>query len=86
MNAMSNQEFDGRIIRVDKAADRQPGQRSEGFNRSNYNRFDNGGGGGYNRGGYGGNSGGGYEQRQGGGGWGGYQQNWSGQNQGGSGA
>ncbi|KAI1982661.1 hypothetical protein LOZ53_006230 [Ophidiomyces ophidiicola] len=69
MNAMSNQEFDGRIIRVDKAADRQPGQRNEGFGRSNYNRFDNGGAGGYNRGGYGGgNNGGGYEQRQGGGG------------------
>jgi len=54
MEAMNNQEFDGRVIRVDKAADRRGGG--------------GGGGGGYNRneGGYGG---GGY-QGGGGGGWG----------------
>lgn len=53
MNALNNQEFDGRVIRVDKAADRRGG---------------GGGGGGYQRrddgGGY--NGGGGYS---GGGGW-----------------
>ncbi|EER25854.1 Glycine-rich RNA-binding protein 2, mitochondrial precursor, putative [Coccidioides posadasii C735 delta SOWgp] len=53
MNEMNNQEFDGRTIRVDKAADRPSGPRNDGFNRSNYSRFEGGGAGGYNRGGYG---------------------------------
>ncbi|KAK2737530.1 hypothetical protein FQN55_001033 [Onygenales sp. PD_40] len=84
MNAMSNQEFDGRVIRVDKAADRPAGPRDGGYGRPSYNRFDGQGGGGY-RGGYGG--GGGYEPRQGGGGWGGNQQQYSqGQGQGNPGA
>ncbi|KAK2787386.1 hypothetical protein FQN51_003161 [Onygenales sp. PD_10] len=52
MNAMSNQEFDGRVIRVDKAADRPAGPRDGGYGRPSYNRFDGQGGGGY-RGGYG---------------------------------
>ncbi|PTU17525.1 hypothetical protein P175DRAFT_0512252 [Aspergillus ochraceoroseus IBT 24754] len=38
MDAMNNQEFDGRIIRVDKASERPPG-RSGGFQgRGGYNR------------------------------------------------
>lgn len=48
--------FDGRMIRVDKAANRPPAPRNDGgFGRGNYNRFDGGGSapGGYNRGGYG---------------------------------
>ncbi|PLB52713.1 RNA-binding domain-containing protein [Aspergillus steynii IBT 23096] len=70
MNAMNNQEFDGRTIRVDKASER-PGGRNNGggyHGRGGYNRPEgNGNGGGY-RGGYGGGGyGGGY-----GGGGGGY--------------
>lgn len=53
--------FDGRIIRVDKAAERSSGgpPRDGGYrgNNGGYNRFDGGsgggGGGGYSRGGYG---------------------------------
>ncbi|KAJ5594135.1 Nucleotide-binding alpha-beta plait [Penicillium hispanicum] len=80
MSAMNNQEFDGRVIRVDKAFDR-PSRPDGGFQgRGGYNQQPGsgyqgggfGGGGGYNRGGYGYNSygsggGGGY----GGGGYGG---------------
>ncbi|KAK2810124.1 hypothetical protein FQN49_008560 [Arthroderma sp. PD_2] len=91
LNAMNNQEFDGRVIRVDKATERSGGGSREGGGgygqqrQGGYNRFDNSdrGSGGYNRGGYGG----GYESRQGGGGWGGHQQHqqpYPGQNQGGS--
>ncbi|KAK2794265.1 hypothetical protein FQN50_009920 [Emmonsiellopsis sp. PD_5] len=80
MNAMSNQEFDGRVIRVDKASDRPNAPRT--------NRFDGqGGGGGYRYGGGYGGAGGGYEPRQSGGGWGGNQPQYSqGQGQGGPGA
>ncbi|KAJ6027212.1 uncharacterized protein N7446_004188 [Penicillium canescens] len=61
MNAMNNQEFDGRTIRVDKAFDRP--QRPEGGfqGRGGYNSQPPSGyqgGGGYNAGGY--NNGGGY--------------------------
>ncbi|KAL2219396.1 putative glycine-rich RNA-binding protein [Thermoascus aurantiacus ATCC 26904] len=51
MNAMTNQEFDGRVIRVDKASDRS-GPRNDGgwHGRGGYNRSE--GGGGY-RGGFG---------------------------------
>ncbi|KKZ67086.1 hypothetical protein EMCG_07257 [[Emmonsia] crescens] len=96
MNAMSNQEFDGRVIRVDKASDRSSAPRNEGGyqGRGNgYNRFEGGGGGGGYRGGSGGNGGygGGYGDRQGGGGGGGWgnqqQQSYGGgQGQGGAGA
>ncbi|PGH14863.1 hypothetical protein AJ79_02725 [Helicocarpus griseus UAMH5409] len=90
MNAMSNQEFDGRVIRVDKASDRSSAPRNDGGYHGRgggggYNRFDGGGGGyrggsGYGGGGYGGD-------RQGGGGWGGHhQQQYSNQGQGGAGA
>ncbi|EPS26971.1 Glycine-rich RNA-binding protein GRP1A [Penicillium oxalicum] len=65
MDAMNNKEFDGRVIRVDKALDR-PSRPEGGFQgRGGYNQAPNqgyqgGGGGGYNRGGYGG----GYQQQQ----------------------
>jgi len=55
MNALNNEEFDGRRIRVDKASDRAGGGAPRG---GGY-----GGGGGYGRGGGGG---GGYGQSQGG--------------------
>ncbi|KAJ5161146.1 Nucleotide-binding alpha-beta plait [Penicillium capsulatum] len=82
MNEMNNQEFDGRVIRVDKAFDRpnRPDggfQGRGGYNQTPGNGYQGGGGfgGGYNRGGYnynpynagGGYGGGGY----GGGGYGG---------------
>ncbi|RWQ99207.1 hypothetical protein C8Q69DRAFT_14504 [Paecilomyces variotii] len=52
MNAMTNQEFDGRIIRVDKASERTGPRNDGGFHgRGGYNRTD-GNSGGYNRGGY----------------------------------
>jgi len=61
MNAMNNQEFDGRVIRVDKASN-SASRTDGGFHgRGGYNRSE----GGSYRGGYGG---GGY-----GGGWGGGQ-------------
>ncbi|PWY92768.1 RNA-binding domain-containing protein [Aspergillus heteromorphus CBS 117.55] len=67
MNAMNNQEFDGRIIRVDKASERPSARNGGGFHgRGGYNR--EGGNGGY-RGGYGGGGG-----AYGGGGWRGNQQ------------
>ncbi|OOQ81764.1 hypothetical protein PEBR_43078 [Penicillium brasilianum] len=72
LSAMNNQEFDGRVIRVDKAFDR-PSRPDGGFQgRGGYNQqpgngYQGGGGGGfggngggYNRGGYGG----GYQQQQ----------------------
>ncbi|OJJ48615.1 hypothetical protein ASPZODRAFT_130704 [Penicilliopsis zonata CBS 506.65] len=60
MQAMNNQEFDGRTIRVDKASERTGRGGDGGFHgRGGYNQRE---GGGYNRGGYGG---GGYN----GGGW-----------------
>ncbi|KAI1678683.1 rna recognition domain-containing protein [Pyrenophora tritici-repentis] len=52
MQAMNNEEFDGRRIRVDKASDRAGGGAPRGGGYG-------GGGGGY-RGGYGGQQGGGY--------------------------
>ncbi|KAJ9272489.1 hypothetical protein DTO212C5_1216 [Paecilomyces variotii] len=67
MNAMTNQEFDGRIIRVDKASERTGPRNDGGFHgRGGYNRTE-GNSGGYNRGGYnraegGGGSYGGYGQ------------------------
>jgi len=67
MQALNNEEFDGRRIRVDKASDRAGG----GGGRGGY-----GGGGGYqSRGGYGGGQGGyggdrGYGGQQGGSSWG----------------
>lgn len=86
MSAMNNQEFDGRVIRVDKAFDR-PNRPDGGFQgRGGYNQQPGsgyqggggfGGGGGYNRGGYGynnyGNGGGGagYSGAGNGGGYGG---------------
>ncbi|EEH39539.2 hypothetical protein PAAG_08808 [Paracoccidioides lutzii Pb01] len=90
MNAMSNQEFDGRVIRVDKASDRASAHRNDGGGYhgrggGGYHRFDSNGGGGYRSGsGYGG---GGYNDRHGGGGWGGHQrQQYSNHGLGGSGA
>ncbi|KNG46505.1 glycine-rich rna-binding protein [Stemphylium lycopersici] len=65
MQAMNNEEFDGRRIRVDKASDRAGGGAPRGGGYG-------GGGGGY-RGGYGGGQGGGYGgggRGYGGGGWG----------------
>lgn len=59
MNAMNDQEFDGRRIRVDKATDR-------GSQRSGGGGGYGGGGGGYGGGGYGG---GGYNSGGNGGGW-----------------
>jgi len=65
MNAMNDQEFDGRRIRVDKATDRAGGGGGGGGR----------GGGGYGGGGYGGGGGGygggggGYNSGGGGGGW-----------------
>ncbi|CAI7599317.1 unnamed protein product [Penicillium glandicola] len=56
MNAMNNQEFDGRQIRVDKATERAAG----GGGRGGF------GGGGYRGGGNGGGYGGGYGGQQGG--------------------
>ncbi|OJD13482.1 hypothetical protein AJ78_06072 [Emergomyces pasteurianus Ep9510] len=89
MNAMSNQEFDGRVIRVDKASDRSSAPRNEGGYHGRgggYNRFEGGGGGG--GGGYRGGSGygGGYGDRQGGGGggWGNQQSYGANQAQGGA--
>ncbi|KAJ5459758.1 Nucleotide-bindingalpha-beta plait [Penicillium daleae] len=77
MNAMNNQEFDGRVIRVDKAFDR-PSRPDGGFQgRGGYNQqpgsgYQGGqGGGGGGGGGFGGNGGGGYNR---GGYGGGYQQ------------
>ncbi|KAJ6116373.1 Nucleotide-binding alpha-beta plait [Penicillium capsulatum] len=93
MNEMNNQEFDGRVIRVDKAFDRpnRPDggfQGRGGYNQTPGNGYQGGGGfgGGYNRGGYnynpynagGGYGGGGY----GGGGYGGYPAGWGGANAG----
>ncbi|OJD24605.1 hypothetical protein ACJ73_04030 [Blastomyces percursus] len=74
MNAMNNQEFDGRVIRVDKASDRSAPRNDGGYHgRGHYNRFEGGGGGGGYRGGSG--YGGGYGDRQaGGGGWDNHQQ------------
>ncbi|RJE17655.1 glycine-rich RNA-binding protein [Aspergillus sclerotialis] len=79
MSAMNNQEFDGRIIRVDKASDRPNPRNDGGFHgRGGYNQYEGSGyrdGGGY-RGGYGGGfGGGGYGggPRYGGGGGGGRQ-------------
>jgi RNA recognition motif-containing protein len=92
MNAMSNQEFDGRVIRVDKASERSNAPRGDGgyHGRGGYNtRYDGPGynrGGGYGGEGGGGGGGGGYGQRSNtGGGWGGHQQ-YSNQGQGGTGA
>ncbi|KAL1958919.1 hypothetical protein VTO42DRAFT_3472 [Malbranchea cinnamomea] len=86
MSAMTNQEFDGRIIRVDKAAERSSGPRDNGFTR-NFNRFGDGGpgAGGYNRNGYGGGYPGGYHRPHGGG-WGIGNQQYSNQQQGSNGA
>ncbi|KAF2855416.1 hypothetical protein J1614_002648 [Plenodomus biglobosus] len=70
MQALNNEEFDGRRIRVDKASDRAGG--GGGGGRGGYG----GGGGGYQRGGYGGGQGGygggdrGYGGQQGGSSWG----------------
>ncbi|QKX57409.1 uncharacterized protein TRUGW13939_04521 [Talaromyces rugulosus] len=67
--AMNNQEFDGRVIRVDKASNNASSRNDGGFHgRGGYNRYDNAGG----RGGYGGGGGGGYGGGQGG--WGGNNQ------------
>ncbi|PGH03293.1 hypothetical protein GX51_04163 [Blastomyces parvus] len=69
MTAMNNQEFDGRVIRVDKAAERSSMPRNDGgrHHGGGYNRYDGGEGG--NRGGSG--WGGGYsgDRQAGGGGW-----------------
>jgi len=75
MQALNNEEFDGRRIRVDKASDRAGG----------------GGGGGGGRGGYGGGGGGGYRGGGGGygggqGGYGGGREGYGGQQGGGGGA
>ncbi|CAL5866198.1 uncharacterized protein PFLUO_LOCUS405 [Penicillium psychrofluorescens] len=73
MNAMNNQEFDGRVIRVDKAFDR-PNRNEGGFQgRGGYNTqpgggYQNNGGGGFG----GGGDRGGYNRGGGGGGYGGY--------------
>ncbi|KAL1975139.1 hypothetical protein VTN31DRAFT_3531 [Thermomyces dupontii] len=62
---MNNQEFDGRIIRVDRAANNAPRSYGGGYHgNGGYNNNQFGGQGGYGQG-----YGGGY----GGGGWGGYQ-------------
>ncbi|EKV04163.1 Nucleotide-binding, alpha-beta plait [Penicillium digitatum] len=75
MNAMNNQEFDGRQIRVDKATERAAGGGRGGFGGGGYRGGNGGYGGG--QGGYGGGQGGygggqGYGGQQGGqGGYGG---------------
>ncbi|KAJ9486309.1 hypothetical protein VN97_g7044 [Penicillium thymicola] len=78
MNAMNNQEFDGRQIRVDKATERAAGGGGGrgGFGGGGYRGGGNGGYGG-GQGGYGGGQGGygggqGYGGQQGGGYGGGY--------------
>ncbi|KAA8645960.1 hypothetical protein EYZ11_011195 [Aspergillus tanneri] len=54
IDAMNDQLFDGRTIRVDKASERTGG-RNGGYNgRGGYNRPEGGSGGGYRGGGYGG--------------------------------
>ncbi|KAI0997983.1 hypothetical protein K3495_g10207 [Podosphaera aphanis] len=60
--AMSNQEFEGRVIRVDRAVDRGAGGGGGGYGGGGRG---GGGGGGYggNRGGSGGYGGGGYNDR-----------------------
>ncbi|KAK6362858.1 hypothetical protein TWF730_000311 [Orbilia blumenaviensis] len=60
--AMNDQDFDGRRIRVDRAAERQSGG-GGGGRRGGYG---GGGGRGYGGGGYGGGSGGGYGGNDGG--------------------
>ncbi|KAJ5615017.1 Nucleotide-binding alpha-beta plait [Penicillium hordei] len=76
MNAMNNQEFDGRQIRVDKATERAAGGGGRGgFGGGGYRGGGNGGYGG-GQGGYGGGQGGygggqGYGQQGGQGGYGG---------------
>ncbi|CRG88226.1 hypothetical protein PISL3812_05253 [Talaromyces islandicus] len=57
--AMNNQEFDGRVIRVDKASNSAGSRNDGGFHgRGGYNRYDGAGGrGGYGGGGYGGQGG-----------------------------
>jgi len=69
MQQMNNVEFDGRMIRVDKASDRGSG----------------GGGGGRGGGGFGGGRGGGYGGQQGGGSYGGGGGGWGNQQSGGYG-
>lgn len=71
MSAMNNQEFDGRIIRVDKASERAP-RNDGGFQgRGGYNTkeggYRGGYGGGYGGNGYGGGAGGSYGGGYGGG-------------------
>ncbi|KAL1979868.1 hypothetical protein VTN96DRAFT_5048 [Rasamsonia emersonii] len=69
INAMNNQEFDGRVIRVDKASN--TGSRNDGgfHGRGGYNRSEGGYRGGYGGYGSGGWGGGGqyYSNNQGGG-------------------
>jgi len=77
MEAMNNEEFDGRRIRVDKASDRAGGGAPRGGGYG-------GGGGGY-RGGYGGGQGGGQGGGYGGGGREGYGGGGWGPSQGGGG-
>ncbi|OKL56893.1 hypothetical protein UA08_08041 [Talaromyces atroroseus] len=65
IDGMNNQEFDGRVIRVDRASNNAPSRNDGGFHgRGGYNRFEGGGGnrGGYNGGGYGGQGGWGNNQ------------------------
>ncbi|KAI9244080.1 hypothetical protein EDC94DRAFT_629928 [Helicostylum pulchrum] len=65
VEAMNDQEFEGRRIRVDKATDRASGGGGGGG-------YGGGGGGGYQSGGYQGGGGGGYGGSGGGGGGGGW--------------
>ncbi|EAW09452.1 RNA recognition motif domain-containing protein [Aspergillus clavatus NRRL 1] len=54
MDAMNNQEFDGRTIRVDKASERAPRNNGGFQGRGGYNQSEGGAPGGGYRGGYGG--------------------------------
>lgn len=75
MNALNNEEFDGRRIRVDKASDRASGGGGGGRGGGGYSGgggYGRGGGGGYGggQGGYGGGGREGYGGGQGGASWG----------------
>ncbi|CAI7566032.1 unnamed protein product [Penicillium bialowiezense] len=85
LEAMNNQEFDGRVIRVDKATERAPGGGGRGgFGGGGGYRQGGGGGYGGGQGGYGGGQGGyGGGQGYNGGGQGGYGGGYGGQQGGG---
>ncbi|KAJ5114979.1 hypothetical protein NUU61_000738 [Penicillium alfredii] len=72
MSSMDNQEFDGRVIRVDKAFDRPKGGDSGFYGRGGYNQQPGAGYQGGGQGGYGGGYNRGYNNQNAGPGYGGY--------------